>query len=80
MVLSDEPVKHIDSLAGRRHRSSVLTEAGGRELRRLRQLKALDELMPWNEKDHPELKQGAAKWVRQLRRENDRRLARSTAR
>jgi hypothetical protein len=36
---------------------------------RRRQLQALDTVVPWNEKDHPELKDGAAKHIRRLRRE-----------
>jgi hypothetical protein len=31
---------------------------------RRRQLRAVDDLVAWNEKDHPELKQGAAKYIR----------------
>ena len=53
----------------RRQRSIFLTQVAERELMRLRQLRALDELVPWKEKDHPELKQGATKWVGKLRRE-----------
>jgi hypothetical protein len=74
VVLSDQLVKDIDSLVGTRQRSSFITQAAERELMRLRQLKALDALVPWNEKEHPELKQGAAKWVRKLRSETEQRL------
>jgi len=28
----------------------------------------------WKDKDHPELKQGAAKWVRKIRQETERRF------
>jgi hypothetical protein len=48
--------------------------------RQLEALKALDELVPWKEQDHPELKQGAAKWVRKLRQESERRFQKVTAR
>jgi hypothetical protein len=46
----------------------------GRKLMRLRQLHALRNLAPWEDKDHPELKQEAAKYMRKLRREYDQRL------
>jgi Arc/MetJ-type ribon-helix-helix transcriptional regulator len=80
VVLSDQLVKDIDTLVGSRQRSNFLTEAAEKELMRRRQLQALDALMPWNEKDHPELKQGAAKWVRKLRRESEQRFKRITTR
>ena len=57
-----------------KQRSSFITQAAEKELMRRRQLQALNQLVPWNEKDHPELKQGAAKYVRKLRREYDQRL------
>lgn len=80
VVLSEQLVKDIDTIVGSRQRSSFLTQAAERELMRLRQLKALDELVPWKDKDHPELKQGAAKWVRKLRRETEQRFKKVTAR
>ncbi|MGO9256108.1 MAG: hypothetical protein ACLQU1_07390 [Bryobacteraceae bacterium] len=80
VVLSDQLVKEIDSLVGRRQRSSFITQAAERELVRLRQLQALDQLVAWNEKDHPELKQGAAKYVRKLRSEYNQRFEKATAR
>jgi len=49
-----------------------------RELVRLRQLKALDELVGWNEDDHPELKGGAAEWVAELRKEDEARFEKLT--
>ncbi len=80
VVLSEQLVKDIDQLVGGRQRSSFLTQAAERELMRRRQLKALDELIPWKGKDHPELKQGAAKYVRKLRREYEQRFKKVTAR
>ncbi len=80
VVLSDQLVKDIDSLVGTRQRSSFITQAAERELMRLRQLKALNALVPWNEKDHPELKQGAAKWVAKMRRQDEQRFKKVTAR
>jgi hypothetical protein len=80
VVLSEQLVKEIDHLVGGRQRSSFLTQAAEKELMRLRQLKALDELTPWDENKHPELKQGAAKYVRKLRQETEKRFKRVTAR
>jgi hypothetical protein len=78
VVLSEQLVKDIDDLVGGRQRSSFLTQAAERELMRLRQLKALDELVPWDEKQHPELKPGAAKYVRKLRRQDEQRFKKVT--
>jgi len=80
VVLSEQLVKDIDTVVGSRQRSSFLTRAAERELTRIRQLKALDTVILWNDKDHPELKQGAAKWVRKLRQETDDRFKKVTAR
>jgi hypothetical protein len=80
VVLSDELVKEIDTLVGARQRSSFLTQAAERELMRLRQIRALKELVPWKDADHPELKKGAVAWVRKLRQENERRWKKVTSR
>ena len=80
VVLSDQLVKEIDALVGSRQRSSFITQAAEKELVRRRQLQALNQLVAWNEKDHPELKQGSAKYVRKLRREYDQRFKKVTAR
>jgi len=81
VVLAEELVKAIDTLVGARQRSSFLTEAAEKELMRRRQLLALEAAAgAWKDKDHPELKEGTAKWVRKLRRENERRFQKVTAR
>ena len=80
VVLSDQLVKDIDILVGSRQRSVFITQAAEKELMRRRQLQALNQLVPWNQKDHPELKQGAAKYVRKLRREYDQRFKKVTTR
>jgi hypothetical protein len=80
VVLSQQLVKDIDTLVGSRRRSSFLTEAAEEKLMRMRQIKALDQLVPWKDKDHPELKQGAAKWVSKLRRQDEQRFKKVTAR
>lgn len=71
----------IDTLVGKRGRSAFLTEAAEKELMRLRQIKALEGAAgAWKDKDHPELRQGAAKWVKKLRSEYDRRFEKIAAR
>jgi hypothetical protein len=51
------------------------------QLMRLRQLKALEAAAgSWKDKDHPELKQGAAKWIDKLRRQDEKRFQKVTAR
>jgi hypothetical protein len=56
-------------------RSSLLTQEVEHELMRLRQLKALKAAAgSWKDKDHPELKGGAAKWVAKLRGQDERRF------
>ena len=81
VVLSERLVKEIDAIVGRRQRSSFLTQAAERELMRLRQLKALKAAAgSWKDKDHPELKGGAAKWVDKLRRQDEKRFRKVTNR
>jgi hypothetical protein len=63
-----ELVAEIDALVGKRSRSRFLVDAASQELRRLRQLKALKRAAgSWSDQDHPELRSGAASWVRELR-------------
>jgi Arc/MetJ-type ribon-helix-helix transcriptional regulator len=81
VVLSDQLVKDIDTLVGSRQRSSFISQAVEKELMRLRQLKALEAAAgSWKDKDHPELKQGAAKWVEKLRRQDEKRFQKVTVR
>lgn len=81
VVLSEQLVKDIDMLVGSRQRSSFLTQAAEEKLMRLRQLKALEAAAgSWKDKDHPELKQGSAKWVRKVRQESERRFQKVTGR
>lgn len=80
VVIPEELVKEIDVLVGSRRRSSFLTQAAERELVRLRQMKALQSAAgSWKDSEHPELKPGSAKWVRALRKENERRFQKVTA-
>lgn len=61
-------VADIDKLVGKRGRSAFLTELAQREIKLRRQREALREAAgSWKDEDHPELAQGAAAWVRQIR-------------
>ncbi len=81
VVLSEQLVKDIDALIGKRQRSSFLTLAAEKELARLRQIQALKAAAgAWKDKDHPELKQGSGAWVRTLRQESERRLKKAGSR
>ena len=53
VVLSEQLVKDIDTVVGSRQRSRFLTQAAERELMRLRQLKALEEAVPWKDQKPP---------------------------
>lgn len=75
VVLSEQLVKEIDSVVGKRQRSSFISQAAERELMRRRQIEALKAAVgAWEDEDHPELKQGSAQWVRKLRQESECRL------
>ncbi len=75
IVVSQHLVTQIDTLVGKRSRSRFFTQAAEKELMRLRQIRALKIAAgSWKDQDHPDLSQGAAKWVKQLRQEYDRRL------
>ncbi len=76
IVIPQDLVAEIDSVVGQRGRSAFLAQAAEKELLRLRQIKALEAAAgSWKDKDHPELKSGAAKWVNNLRRELDVRVS-----
>ena len=75
IVIPEHIVAEIDTLVGKRRRSAFITEIAERELKRRRQMQALEAAAgSWKDKDHPELKQGAAKWIAKLRRQDERRF------
>src|SRR5579859_5236426 len=79
VVLEEKLLEDIDRLVGPRQRSSFLTEAAEEKLMRYRQIAALKAAAgAWRDEDHPELKQGSAKWVRKLRQESERRFKKVT--
>ena len=68
VILPIELVADIDKLVGKRGRSAFLTEIARREIKTRRQREVLRETAGlWKSEDHPELAQGAAAWVRQIR-------------
>jgi metal-responsive CopG/Arc/MetJ family transcriptional regulator len=69
IIIPAELVTEIDAAVGKRGRSRFLVEAVRKELDRLRLEQVLDKIIgTWKDKDHPELKQGSAYWVAQLRK------------
>jgi metal-responsive CopG/Arc/MetJ family transcriptional regulator len=79
VVLSEQLVKDIDAIVGSRQRSSFLTEAAEKELMRRRQMEALKGAVgAWKDADHPELAQGADKYIQKLRLEGERRIQAKT--
>ncbi|HYL37841.1 MAG TPA: hypothetical protein VEV17_18140 [Bryobacteraceae bacterium] len=77
VVLPESLVKEIDRIAGSRGRSAFLADLARREIKRRHLLKILKSGQPvWKDEDHPELKQGAAEWVRKMRRESEARFER----
>ena len=81
IVIPEPLVTEIDRLVGKRGRSEFLTQAAEKELRRLQQIRALENVSGgWKDKDHPELNAGAARWVKELRKASDQRLHRSLGR
>jgi hypothetical protein len=68
VILPVDVVSDIDKLVGKRGRSAFLTELAQREIKLRRQREVLSETAgAWKAEDHPELAQGAAAWVRQIR-------------
>jgi hypothetical protein len=73
IIIPEPLVEEIDRVVGKRGRSAFLAQAAEKELRRLRQIRALEKSAgAWKDKDHPELEGGAARWVKSLRKESDR--------
>lgn len=75
VVLPDDLVREIDNIAGSRGRSAFLADLARREIKRQRLLELLRSKEAfWRDEDHPELKKGAAAWVRKLRAESEARI------
>lgn len=77
IIITEELAGEIDRLVGSRQRSSFLSQAAWREVKRRQMLDALEETSgAWKDADHPELKTGSAKYVERLRKEEEQRFKR----
>ena len=75
VVLPLDLLADIDKLVGKRGRSAFLTEIAQREIKIRRQREVLRATAgAWKSEDHPELAEGAAAWVRQIRSLDNRRF------
>jgi metal-responsive CopG/Arc/MetJ family transcriptional regulator len=75
IVLPADLAAEIDTLVGKRGRSAFLAEIARDEIMRRKQRDALKTSAgAWRDKDHPELKQGSASWVRKMRAESEQRF------
>ena len=73
VLIPEELAKEIDAIAGRRGRSAFLVKTATEAVRRQKLLDFLaDKTAVWKDEDHPEFREGSAKWVRQLRQESGR--------
>jgi hypothetical protein len=74
VVIPENLVRAIDALVGRRRRSAFIAEAAQREVERRELLVALETAAAsWKDKNHPELKRGAAAWIAGRRRADNKR-------
>jgi Arc/MetJ-type ribon-helix-helix transcriptional regulator len=75
VILPVDVIADIDQLVGKRGRSAFLTEVARDEIQRLQQRNALRAAKgAWKDEDHPELKDGVAAWVSQMRAESETRF------
>jgi len=81
VLLPEDLAREIDAIAGPRGRSAFLVQTATEAVRRRKLLDFLaDTNAVWKDEDHPELREGSAKWVRRLRRESDRKRLKSRKR
>jgi hypothetical protein len=81
ILLPYDLVREIDAIVGPRGRSAFLVETAREAVRRRKLLQFLESDTPgWTDEDHPELAKGTAAWVRQLRRESDKRIIKGSRR
>jgi hypothetical protein len=75
ILIPGDLLREIDGLVGPRGRSAFLLETARQEVQRRKLLRFLEGEHPaWSAQDHPELAGGTAAWVRQLRRQGERRV------
>ena len=76
IIIPADLLREIDEIVGPRGRSAFLLETAREEVRRRKLLRFLEKQDPvWHARDHPDLKQGSAAWVRRLRSETEGRAA-----
>lgn len=67
-ILPVDLIEELRRSVPRREQSKMVAEALRKELKRIRFRRALDESFgAWSEEPHPELEQGVARYVRELR-------------
>ncbi len=72
IVLPTALLAEIDGIAGERGRSAFIATAVDEAVRRRRLLAAVQQAKgAWKSNAHPELRQGAAAFVKKLRNENE---------
>jgi hypothetical protein len=77
VVLPEDLVSQIDKIVGSRGRSAFLADLARREIKRRQLLQVFQAEEPiWKDQDHPELRDGAAEWVRKMRAESEARFER----
>jgi hypothetical protein len=70
-----EVIAEIDKMVSQGKRTSFLVDLAKREIKLDRQRKALRSARgAWKAEDHPELADGAAKWVHDIRQESVKRF------
>jgi hypothetical protein len=72
-----EVIAEIDKIVSQGNRTAFLIDLAKREIKLNRQRNALRTAKgAWKAEDHPELAEGAAKWVHDLRQESTERFKR----
>ena len=72
-----EVIAEIDKIVSHGKRTAFLVELAKREIKLNRQRRALRAATgAWKTADHPELAEGAAQWVREIRQESVKRYER----
>jgi hypothetical protein len=78
IVFPKELMAEIDAEVGPRGRSAFLAELAKKEINRRKILAFLERgEVIWKDEDHPELAEGSYKWVRSLRDESNKRVAKA---
>lgn len=82
VLIEEDIVREIDRFIGKKKRSSFISDAAKKELKRIKQLSLIKKLKgSWKDEDHLEMsgKEGAYKWVRKLRDEDEKILRKKLA-